>query len=241
MLLLLPSPRPNKTHSPSTDLLLFRHLPPRRPILRRLKQHPLTPDPALALELLHNDPGNGLEITTSQRQNRRPGATEADPQQSRVRAWRHARQDLRQGRDQRAAVGLVNPVLHGLVDEIGVGRVVAERRREQRDALQVEDHVGAGVGGGEDGAGLGSRDFEVRDHGDAFDAARPGEFAVVSDVEGWGWRGEARFDAAGWRGEDFGEGDLDPGLELWGEGREVGPDEAAVEGGGDVVRVALDH
>jgi hypothetical protein len=64
---------------------------------------------------------------------------------------------------------------------------------------------------------------------------------MVADAVGRGRGRLARVDAAGRGGQDLGQGDLDA-LDIFGlQGPQVGADEAAVEGGADVVRVALDH
>lgn len=154
-------------------------------------------------------------------------------------AGRDGGEDVGEAGDQGFAVGLVDAVLHGEVDEFGVGRRLAEGGGEEGDALQVEDDVGARVAGRQDGAGPRGGDLEVGDHGDAFDLRGPAEADVVADVEGGFGRAEAGVDAAGGGGENFAEGDFEPRGGGGVEGVEVGADEAAVEGGGDVVGMTL--
>ena len=44
-----------------------------------------------------------------------------------------------QGRDEDGAVGLVDFILHGGVDQIGVGRRVGEDGGEEGETLEIED------------------------------------------------------------------------------------------------------
>ena len=112
--------------------------------------------------------------------------------------------------------------------------------QDKRRMLNTYD-IRTGILGGQNLTGLGGRDLELGDDGDGLDLGGPGELDVVADAVR-GRRGlDARVDAALRGGQHLAEGDLLAGDVLGGQGLEVGADEAAEEGGADVVRVALDH
>lgn len=83
------------------------------------------------------------------------------------------------------------------------------------------------------------RDDKVRDDGYRLNLLGPGERDAVADAVGRARGHLARVDAASRLGEDLAEGDLGTRHVLGLQGLEVGADEAAEEGGADVVGVAL--
>lgn len=105
-------------------------------------------------------------------------------------------------------VRLMDPVLHRLEDHLRLRRRLSERIGQQHHALHVERHVPPAVAFGQHGARFGCADFVVGDYHERFDVGGPAEFYVVAYGEWGGWGPEPGVDAAGWGGEDFGEGDF---------------------------------
>lgn len=98
-------------------------------------------------------------------------------------------------------------------------------------------HINSGILLRQHLAGAVRGHLKVRDDGHGLDLPGPGELDVVADAVR-GLRGPlARVLAAGRRGEHLAKGDLGAGHVLGRQGLEVGADEAAVQGGSDVVGV----
>ncbi len=161
----------------------------------------------------------------------------------------------------------MHAVLHRLVDEPCVGGRLAERGGEHREALHVE-HLGVPGGSArrrmtekkkrkqrtthevrprimrrEHGACARGAQLEAGHDRERADRRGPVEPHEVADAAGRRRRVEAPLGAGVGRvlGEDLAQGDARCGCVGGCELGEVRPDEAADEGGGDVVRVALDH
>lgn len=105
--------------------------------IRRLQQLPPAGD-VVGLELLNDLLGNRLKVLGRQREDGGSRAGQADAQQAGLRGGRHGLNDLGQAGDQDLAVGLVQLVLHGQVDELRVGRGLAEGDGEEGYPLEVE-------------------------------------------------------------------------------------------------------
>lgn len=82
--------------------------------------------------------GNVLKVGNGKGQDGGAGTREAHAEESRMGLWRHGFNNLAQTGDERLAVGLVNFVLHGKVDELWVRWRLAESNRKQGYPLQVE-------------------------------------------------------------------------------------------------------
>lgn len=65
--------------------------------------------------------GNVLKIGQSKGQDSGAGTGEAYAEESRLGLWRHGFNDLAQARDEGLAIGLVDFVLHGQINELWVG------------------------------------------------------------------------------------------------------------------------
>lgn len=252
---------------------------------RRLKNLPLTLQalalPARLLQDPDNPRRNLLKVARREREYGGARAREAAAQEAGLRAGRHGGDDLAEAGDQGAAVGLVELVLHGEVDEFRVGGRLAEGDREEGYPLEVEGlpagsvfvsiaggntwhrygtRLGVGCRGtqGLRGSGFGKtynvrpaivlrqhrprvvrRDDKVRDDGYRLDLLGPGERDAVADAVGRARGHLASIDTAGRLRKDLAEGDLDARDVLGLQRLEVGADEAAEEGGADVVGVSL--
>lgn len=109
--------------------------------LRRLQYLPLAPQVLILIVLpqLGDDPvGDVLEVMGCEGEDRGAGAGEADAEEAGFGLGGHELDDLGEPGDEGLAVGLVDFVLHREVDELGVGRRLAERDGEQGNSLQVE-------------------------------------------------------------------------------------------------------
>lgn len=105
--------------------------------LSRLQQLPAAGD-ALLGKPRYYALGNLVKVTCSQRQDRGARARQTHAQQPGLRGGRHGLHNLCETGDQRLAVRLVQLVLHGEVDEVWVGRRLAQRNGEERYTLEVE-------------------------------------------------------------------------------------------------------
>ena len=88
-------------------------------VLGGFQDLPLTRD-ALVLETAHDDLRDGLEVLGRQCQDGGTGAGQADAEQTVVGFRGDRRQDGGEGGNECRAVGLVDLVLHGRVDQVGV-------------------------------------------------------------------------------------------------------------------------
>lgn len=82
--------------------------------------------------------GNVLKVGNGKGQDGGTGTREAHAEESRVSLWRHGFDNLAEAGDERLAVGLVNFVLHGKVNELWVRWRLAQSNGEQGYPLQVE-------------------------------------------------------------------------------------------------------
>jgi hypothetical protein len=83
--------------------------------------------------------------------------------------------------------------------------------------------------------------LKIRNYGDRLDLGGPAKTTEMADVEGRLRRLQTGIDAASGRGQHLGEGDLLAGHVDGIELVEIGANEAPVQGGGDIVRVSLNH
>lgn len=169
----------------------------------------------------------GCGLTCGKRQDGGASARKADSEKTGLGGGGHGRNDVAEARDERLAVLLVQLVLHGEVDHVRVGRGLAERDRQEGDALEVERHVLARVVRRQDLARLGRRHLERGHDGDGLDLLGPGELDVVADAEGRHGRALAGVLTTCRRGQDFAQGDFDTCDILRRQRLEVCADEAS--------------
>lgn len=104
---------------------------------RRLQQFPAALN-ALLRKSGYYALSNLVEVARSKSQNSRSSARQTNTKQARLRAWGHRLNNLSQARDERLPVRLVQLVLHGEIDQIGVGWRLAQCYWEQCYTLEVE-------------------------------------------------------------------------------------------------------
>ena len=110
--------------------------------LSRLEHLPLARKVLLLVvfsELSNDLVGDGLEVMCSQGKDGRTGTGKAHAEEAFVGLGGHGLDDLGEAGDEGLAVGLVDLVLHGEVDELRVGRGLAEGDGQKSNSLQVED------------------------------------------------------------------------------------------------------
>ena len=110
--------------------------------LSRLKHLPLARKVLLLVvfsELSNDLVGDGLEVMCSQGKDGRTGTGKTHAEKAFVGLGGHRLDDLGEAGDEGLAVGLVDLVLHGEVDELRVGRGLAEGDGQKSNSLQVED------------------------------------------------------------------------------------------------------
>lgn len=110
--------------------------------LSRLEHLPLTRKVLLLVvfsELSNDLVGNGLKVMRSQGKDGRAGTGKAHAEEAFVGLGRHGLDDLSETGDKGLAVGLVDLVLHGEVDELRVRGGLAEGDGQKSNSLQVED------------------------------------------------------------------------------------------------------
>lgn len=90
------------------------------------------------LEDLDDPVGNLLKVARGEGEDGGAGAGEADAEEAGLRTWGHALDDLAQAGDEGLAVGLVDLVLHGEVDELRIRGRGAEGDGEEGYSLHVE-------------------------------------------------------------------------------------------------------
>ncbi|KAI6748850.1 hypothetical protein HG531_007797 [Fusarium graminearum] len=110
--------------------------------LSRLEDLPLTRQILLLVVFpqLGNDlVSDGLKVVRRQSQDCRTSTRKAHAQEALIGLGGHCLDDLSEAGDQGLSVRLVDLVLHGEVDELGVGRRLAKGDGQKGNSLQVED------------------------------------------------------------------------------------------------------
>ena len=105
--------------------------------LGRFQHLPVAND-VLLLEKGDNALRDLFEVARRERENRRTGSRQAHSEQPRLRGRCHRLHDLGQAGNQRLAVWLMQLILHGEVDQLWVGRRLAECHRQECYPLEIE-------------------------------------------------------------------------------------------------------